>query len=542
MSGSKVVTTVTIFDILAPLVAPVLPLFIHYTGKAAYYSGKAVVNGTIAAGEMVSEGIERFEEYQRQQAEIRQFKLEHARQEAYTQLQQNAQQAQFYCQQISGHPFMNDNWSTQAFKRIQDISAQCNPDMVLEKALELNQKLEKEVNSVKARMSSAQRSERERERLLEQLEFTRQTIKAQRDVPSSPELATLEDYQRRIKSAKLETFPTIKAEYSNWATQLLNKLKSAQTEAKLKCAVNALWASLPVSTELAQQYDSSGYAELKRVESFILTSNAPASSKEAELVRYQNLFTKHKAAVEVKIKQEAKLEAERAEFRKVFEPKLDELALRLAMTDKEVVNRWEKNKLSNLTQQLEAFKTNFAQGRFESMDRDIAVWNESFDNMLLEAARKQEAEDRRLYIIEAMKIELPKLGFDIQSLASQAGTASDTVIKVVPHTQKGGKRQRITISVPQNANEPINYKFDGYDLKRNRVEGKPVVENDTGKQTVMDIASALKPYGISMSEPDWSGNPDKIQKNADSLPDDNNPAEELERSQSVGKYRSLDLD
>ena len=176
------------------------------------------------------------------------------------------------------------------------------------------------------------------------------------------------------------------------------------------------------------------------------------------------------------------------------------------------------------------------------MERDIAAWSESFDNMLLEAARKQEAEDRRLYIIEAMKLELPKLGFDIQSLASQADAASNTVIKVVPHTQKTGKRQRITISVPQNANEPINYKFDGYDLKHNRVEGRPVVENDTGKQTVLDIAAALKPYGVSMSEPDWTGNPDKLQKNADSLPGDNNPAEELERSQTAKQNRALDLD
>lgn len=542
MSGSKVVTTVTIFDVLAPLVQPVLPLFIYYTGKAVYYSGKAIVNGTVAAGEMVSEGIERFEEYQRQQAEIRQLKLEHARQEACSQLQENVSKVNWLCQQVVTNPFMNDDWFAQTSKRIQDVSAKCNPDLELEKALELNLKLEKEYNAIKARSATAQRCLRERENLLEQLEFTRQTIQAQRDVPSAPELATLAEYQRRIKSAKLETFPAIKAEYSNWATQLLNKLKSAQTEAKLKCVVNALWASLPVGSELAQQYDSTGYAELKRIESFILSSNAPAASKEAELVRFQNTFAKHKAAVEIKIKQEAKREAERAEFRKIYEPKLDELAMRLAMTDKEIVNRWEKNKLANLTQQLEAFKTNFAQGRFESMERDIAVWNESFDAMLTEAARKQEAEDRRLYIIEAMKLELPKLGFDIQSLSSQADAASNTVIKVVPHTQKAGKRQRITISVPQNANEPINYKFDGYDLKHNRVEGRPVVENDTGKQTVMDIAAALKPYGVSMSEPDWTGNPDKLQKNADSLPGDNNPAEELERSQTAGKYRSLDLD
>lgn len=542
MSGSKVVTTVTIFDILTPLVAPVLPLFMYYTGKAAYYSGKAIVNGTVAAGEMVAEGIERFEEYQRQQAELRQQKLAQARQEACSLLQENVSKAIWLCQQVVTNPFMNDDWLAQASKRIQDVAAKCSPDLELEKALELSQKLEKEVNSIKARMTSAQRCQRERESLLEQLEFTRQTIKSQRDVPSAPELAALAEYQRRIKSAKLETFPAIKAEYSHWATQLLNKLKFAQTEAKLKCAVNALWASLPIGTELAQQYDSAEYAELKRIESFILTSNAPATSKEAELVRFQKTFVKHKTTVEIKLEQEAKLEAERIKFRKIFEPKLNELSMRLAMTDKEIVNRWEKNKLANLTQQLEAFKTNLAQGQFNTMESDLAVWNESFDNMLTDAACKQQAEDRRLYIIEAMKLELPKLGFDIQSLASQADASSNTVIKVVPHTQKAGKRQRITISVPQNANEPINYKFDGYDLKHNRIEGRPVVENDAGKQTVMDIAAALKPYGISTSEPDWSGNPDKLQKNADSLPGGNNPAEELERSQTAKQNRALDLD
>ena len=538
MSGSKVVTTVTLFD----LIIPYAPFLAYYTGKAAYYTGKAIVEATETAGQLTAEGIERFQEYQRKQAELRQQKLEKARREAFGQLQENISKTLWLYQQNVTNPFMNDNATVQAVNRVQAISSLCNPDLELEKSLELNLELEKITSSLKARATLAQRYQRERENLLEQLDQTRLAIAAQKDVPAAPELAALEDYRRRINEATVDNFMTIQAEYSNWAAKLFNKIKSVQTDVKVKSLVCSLWNSLSVSPELAQQYDSAGYSELKRIESFILSSSTQSSAKDAELVRFQNTFAKHKAAVEIKKRQEDEREAERAEFRKTFEPKLDEMAMRLALTDKEIVNRWEKTRLSHLTRQLAEFSDNLAKGNVQSMQADIDSWNESFDAMLTEAARKQQAEERRQYIIEAMKLELPKLGFDIQSLASQADAASNTVIKVVPQTQKAGKRQRITITVPQGSNEPVNYKFDGYDLKHNRIEGRPVVENDSGKQTVMDIAAALKPYGISMSEPDWSGNPNRIQKNADSLPDDGNPAEELEMSQSEAKQRSIELD
>ena len=534
MSGSKFI----LFDLLTPVALPA----IYLAGKGIYYSGKSVVNGTIAASQLSVEGIERLQEFMRKQAELRQQKLEKARREAFGQLQENVSKTLWLYQQSVTNPFMNDNATVQAVNRVQAISSLCNPDLELEKALELNLELEKVFNSLKTRTTLARRCQRERENLLDQLEQTRQAIAAQKDVPAAPELAALEDYRRRINEATVDNFMTIQAEYSNWAAKLLNRIKSVQTDVKVKSLVCSLWQSLPVSPELAQQYDSAGYSELKRIESFILSSNTQSSAKEAELIRFQNTFAKHKAAVEIKKRQEEEREAERAEFRKTFEPKLDEMAMRLALTDKEIVNRWEKTRLSHLTRQLAEFNDNLVKGSVQSMQADIDSWNESFDAMLTEAARKQMEEERRQYIIEAMKLELPKLGFDIQSLASQADAASNTVIKVVPQSQKAGKRQRITITVPQGSNEPVNYKFDGYDLKHSRVEGRPVVENDSGKQTVMDIADALKPYGISMSEPDWSGNPNRIQKNADSLPDDGNPAEELEMSQSEAQYRSMELD
>ena len=432
---------------------------------------------------------------------------------------------------------MNDSWTQNVIAGINNVTSQFSYKLELDKAIELSQNLEKMVLSIQNREQLAARCQNERNDLLMQMTQMRKTIQSQSDVPSAPELARLDDFQNQVNASTIETFQAIKAEYSSWALVLMNKIKTVQESVRVKNVVASRWNSLPVSRELAEKYAAAGYSELTRIESSIL------SNPQAEVLRrFQKQFELHKRAVEVKMRQEAEQEAQNAQIRKTYEPKLDEMLQRLELADSEIVNRWTGSKLANLKQTLETIKNNVAQNAFQTADSEIDAWNDSYTNMLTEAGLKQQAEERRQYIVEAMKTELPKLGFDIQSLASKSDAASDTVIKVVPHTQKGGQRQRITITVPQSANEPVNYKFDGYNLKRNRVEGRPVVENDTGKQTVMDIASALKPYGISMSEPDWSGNPDKIQKNADSLPDDNNPAEELERSQSAGKYRSLDLD
>ncbi len=539
MSGSKNTTT-SVGDgggevigaaILAALAVPV--------GAAVltYYAGKVLVKGTIAGGKLAAKGVERYQEYQRQQNEIRLQRLENRRVEECNKLRSQMNQATQYCNQVSRLPFMNDNWATRAIDNVNQIVSQFSSNLSLEKALELNQSLDKAVKAIVSRQNAAVSSQQERTELLTQMEQTRRMIQSQSDVPSEPELAKLNEFQNRINSSTLETFPVIKADVSNWTIDLMNRIKSVQEIVKVRSVINSLWNSLPVSPELAKKYDPVGYSELKRIESFILSA-----SQTGALSRFQSSFEQHLAAVKAGMRQEAELEAEREVNRRKFEPKLDELTQRLELADNEIVNRWSGNVLSNLRRTLEAFKTNLAQGLFQTMESDMESWNETYTNMLTQAGLKQQAEERRQYLVEALKTELPKLGFDIQSLSSKSDAASDTVIKVVPHTQDTGQRRRITITVPQAANEPVNYKFDGYDVKHNRIEGRPVVENDTGKQTVMDIAAALKPYGILMSDPDWGGNPDKIRKNADSLPDDNNPAEELERTQSAGQRRALDLD
>lgn len=539
MSGSKNTTT-SVGDgggevigaaILAALAVPV--------GAAVltYYAGKVLVKGTIAGGKLAAKGVERYQEYQRQQNEIRLQRLENRRVEECNKLRSQMNQTTQYCNQVSRLPFMNDNWATRAIDNVNQIVSQFSSNLSLEKALELNQSLDKAVKAIVSRQNAAVSSQQERTELLTQMEQTRRMIQSQSDVPSEPELAKLNEFQNRINSSTLETFPVIKADVSNWTIDLMNRIKSVQEIVKVRSVINSLWNSLPVSPELAKKYDPAGYSELKRIESFILSA-----SQTGALSRFQSAFEQHIAAVKAGMRQEAELEAEREVNRRKFEPKLDELTQRLELADNEIVNRWSGNVLSNLRRTLDTFKTNLAQGLFQTMESDMESWNETYTNMLTQAGLKQQAEERRQYLVEALKTELPKLGFDIQSLSSKSDAASDTVIKVVPHTQDTGQRRRITITVPQAANEPVNYKFDGYDVKHNRIEGRPVVENDTGKQTVMDIAAALKPYGILMSDPDWGGNPDKIRKNADSLPDDNNPAEELERTQSAGQRRALDLD
>ena len=538
MSGSKNSST-SVGDGGEVIGAALLAALAIPVGAAilTYYAGKVLVKGTIAGGKMAAEGLERYQDYQRQQHEIHLQQLERRRIEACNSLQTQINQTEQYCHRVSKAPFMNDSWTSQAINEIKNISSQFTFKLALDKAVELSQSLEKIAQSVKSREKLAIPCQNERNDLLTQIEQMRKTIQSQSDVPSASELAKLNEFQKRINAATLESFPAIKADYSNWSIALMNRIKTVHESVRVKSIVASLWNSLPVSLELAAKYDSAGYSELKRIESSLLS--APQADA---LLRFQNLFEQHKRAVDLKMRQEADREIENAKIRKTYEPKIDEMAQRLGLADSEIVNRWTGNKLANLKQTLETIKNNIAQGNFQTTDSEIAAWNDSYTNMLTEAGLKQQAEERRQYIVEAMKTELPKLGFDIKSLASKSDASSDTVIKVEPRTQKGGQRQRITISVPQAANEPVNYKFDGYDVKHNRVEGRPVVENDTGKQTVMDIAAALKPYGISMSEPDWTGNPDKIQKNADSLPGDNNPAEELERSQSAAQYRSIELD
>lgn len=502
-----------------------------------YYAGKVLVKGTVAGGKLAAKGVERYQEYQRQQTEIRLQKLEQRRVEKCNELRTQIDQASTYCSRVTRAPFMNDNWTNSAISDVQAIASQFNSSLSLEKALELSQSLKKTIDSIKTREESARRCQNERAALLSQLEQTRTAIESQSALPAGPELAKLDDFRSRINASTVETFPAVKAEFASWTIALMNRTENIQQKLKAQSIIESLWNSLPVSPELAQSYDSAGFAELKRIESSIL-SGAQLNA----LSRFEATFQQHKFAVETRMKQEAELEAQRNAIRKTYEPKLDEMIQRLELADNEIVNRWAGSKLTNLRKTLENFKTNLAQGNFQTMDSDLDAWNESYTAMLTDAGLKQQAEERRQYLVEALKTELPKMGFDIQSLASQADAASDTIIKVVPHVQKCGARQRITITVPQSTDKPVNYKFDGYDLKRNRVEGKPIVENDTGKQTVIDIAAALKPYGISMSAPDWSGNPDKIQKNANSLPGDNNPAEELDYTQSAAQTRSMKMD
>ncbi|MBR5711059.1 MAG: hypothetical protein IKX40_09900 [Thermoguttaceae bacterium] len=539
MSGSKNSSTSVSGDGGEVVGAAILAALAIPVGAAilTYYAGKVLVKGTVAGGKLAAKGVERYQEYQRQQNEIRLQRLENRRIEECNKLRSQMNQATQYCNQVSQLPFMNDSWAARAIDDVNQIVSQFSSSLPLEKALELSQSLDKAVKVISTRQDAAVSSQQERSELLAQMEQTRKMIQSQSDVPSEPELAKLKEFQNRINSSTIETFPVIKADVSNWTIDLMNRIKSVQEIVKARSVISSLWNSLPVSPELAKKYDLAGYSELKRIESFIFSASQPGA-----LSRFQNAFEQHKAAVKVKMRQEAELEAEREMNRRKFEPKLDELTQRLELADNEIVKRWSGNVLSNLRRTLETFKTNLAQGLFQTMESDIESWNEAYTNMLTQAGLKQQAEERRQYIVDAMKMELPKLGFDIQSLSSKSDAASDTVIKVVPHTQNSGQRRRITITVPQAANELVNYKFDGYDVKHNRIEGRPVVENDTGKQTVMDIAAALKPYGILISDPDWGGNPDKIRKNADSIPDDSNPAEELERTQSAGQHRALDLD
>lgn len=503
----------------------------------AFYTGKVLVKGVVAGGELATEAIKKLEDFSATKENEHKQELNDRIKEACDTLNSKIDQASQYCDRILQMPFMNDGFVQKSTEFIDQIASDFSSNLTLENALEMTLKLDNMLESLRDRQNAASACEQERTNLLAQMEQTRKMIQSQSDIPADPELAILDEFERRLNDSTIETFHIVKADISNWTIALTNRIENIQENIRVNSIVSSLWSSLPVSQELAQKYDPAGYSELKRVEAHLKSNPQPEI-----LLRFQNSFKLHQSAVEAKKRQEDELQAERERIRKIFEPKLEVLVQRLELADSVIVNRWEGNMFNNLKQMLETFKENLAQGNFQSMESDFESWNEAYTNMLTQAGLKQQAEERRQYIVEAMKAELPKLGFDIQSLSSRSDSTSDTVIKVVPRIQNEEKRRRITITVPQVANEPVKYKFDGYDVEYTRVDGCPVVENDTGKQAVLDISAALKPYGIFMSEPDWGGNPDKIHKNEKDLPGDNNPAEELTRSQSEGQYRALDLD
>ena len=162
--------------------------------------------------------------------------------------------------------------------------------------------------------------------------------------------------------------------------------------------------------------------------------------------------------------------------------------------------------------------------------------------MKISVASAQKAEERREYIVQSMKTVLPELGFSIQSIQSESDAKSNTIIKVVPCDDVGLRdRRQITISIPQKEKEVIKYVFNGYHTESSRVNGHPIVENDEGLQAVKSIKEALKPFGIRLSEPDWKGNPAKINAESKDLPD-YGPEEEADWQDEEEETRQMEMD
>ena len=229
-------------------------------------------------------------------------------------------------------------------------------------------------------------------------------------------------------------------------------------------------------------------------------------------------------------------------FNQKYAPKIAELEDMLELAQNEIFKRWAKSDLVFLQNSIEAMKVTCQEGNDSTIESQIENWLKIYDNMKISVASAQKAEERREYIVQSMKTVLPELGFSIQSIQSESDAKSNTIIKVVPCDDVGLRdRRQITISIPQKEKEVIKYVFNGYHTESSRVNGHPIVENDEGLQAVKSIKEALKPFGIRLSEPDWKGNPAKINAESKDLPD-YGPEEEADWQDEEEETRQMEMD
>ena len=504
------------------------------------YAGKAVAKGTVAAGKQVYKTAKAYEEYRKEQELKKQRIIAERLAREMAELGRLASPYSQLVAQMKGvsllkqHDFSQDS-------QLADLVKNSRFEKTLDKAIAVRQQVLRRMRFLQDLQVECGKAATNVGALQREMAQMAEIFRSQSSLPVKTWPAQLQQYQREAANVTLETLDALRTRWANWKLDVTSKLKSLEIQTQVLMEFEGLKNTMPCSAEESRALDPAGFAQLEKLEQHLRNQvgGVVVSSLPVILRDYRAALEQHKATIAVGLqKQKEENLRKKAVYRK-YAPKVAELEQMLELANNELVQHWAAQTLTFLKDSIQLMEQHCHDGKDTVLEEEIASWRGTFEKMLTEAGLKQQAEERRQYIVQSMKAVLPEMGFRILSLQS-GNASSDTVLKVAPDTNDPMQgRRRITISIPQAVNENVCYKFDGYPLKRSREKGQLIEENDDGKRIVQGITQALKPFGIMMTEPDWRGNPDKLQKGARDLPDFT-PAEERGYQQTEQQQREME--
>ncbi len=510
-------------------------------GMLAFYTGKLVVKGGIAAGKSVVNAAKTYEEYRHQQEIKRKQMLEKRLQRELAEMTQMIPSFSALVQKMANQSLLKDFDYSHDLEFLDKLQ-KGDYSQTLDSVLGIKQSIQKRTQFLQDQDQKCQQICPQIQTLQNEIKQMTDLFRRENNLPDSSWPNRLEQFRSELENATISSFYLLQKRWANWKLEVVSKLKSLEIQTQARLELEALKHQVPCSPEEARKIDPTGYAELYRLEQHILSQTGVAQSANLQLIlqSYRSTLERHLAIVVPELGKIEEQKKQQEAIWKKYAPQVEELENLLELAQTEVIKRWAESSLFYLQSQLESLKECCQKGDASNIELNLKNWREKYEAMLEDAGLQQRAAERREYIVQSLKTVLPELGFNIKSIQNESGTKSNTIIKVVPYedSQKPNPR-KITISIPQNEKESVQYRFESYDIVEKRENGQPIVKNDDGKITVQNIAKALEPFGIHAEEPDWKGNPDKIQKGALDFPD-SAPEEEASWQQSESKRMEID--
>lgn len=542
VKGTELVVVDTVGSAIVSGAAMLALLAIPAAAGLTYYAGKTVIQGGIAAGKATVKAAKAYEEYRRQQEILRQRMMEERRQRELDEIKQMIAPYSAILQKTAHQSLLKDFDCTKDISFLNTLQ-KGNYVQTLDSIIEIKQKIQRRIRFLLEQDVECQKMGVQIQTLQNEITQMASLFRKEPSLPDSKWLGQLEKFRAELQTLTLNSFYSFQNRWSNWKLDVAAKLKSVEVQTQARLELEAIRHKVPCTPEEAEKIDPMGYAQLQKLEQHVLnqTSVVQSANLQAILHDYQVAMERHLAVVLPELeKLNEQKQQQKAVYRK-YAPKIAELENMLELAQTEIVKRWAEPDLVFLQNSIENLKKICKEGDASNIECDMESWRSQFESMLTSAGLKQRAEERRQYIVQSMKNVLPELGFNIQSIQSESDAKSNTIMKVVPAEDSGSHgRRRITISIPQEENGIVQYRFDGYHIEKSREKGQPIEKNDDGKKTVQNIAMALKPFGVLVSEPDWKGNPDKIQKGAKDLPDSSGPEEEMNWQSPEAKHMEMD--
>ncbi|MDO4569965.1 MAG: hypothetical protein Q4D38_06265 [Planctomycetia bacterium] len=544
MSGSKD-TVVAVADTGAELAgSAVLGLLAvataaaAVTGVLAFYGGKVAIKGTrlagealVATGQAAADGVRKYQEYQQEQQAIRERmmaeRLFRQRKETSESAQQVERQIASFVREVAFRDEGLDEFAQEVGAILQKA-----PEMTLEQLVRATQELRKKQKRLENLKTLKKQLDTQRAEIRTQIQQTEDFIRSNAGEKSAEFLRQLETLRARLNDATLQNFSTVCRQWSAWQIQISGQIRSEAAYSRGTLLLDALWNSLPVSREVAKTWESTTVAQLERMDHFIRNQRAAHQipALERELAEFQKLFEPFLVKIQESLQIQNERQAQNEKIRAEFLPQIEELEQMLTLASTEIVKRWSASDLEYLHSALEKMSQQVDNGNFETIQNDIESWKYQFETMLTSAGIKQREFERRNYIVRSLRSVLPEMGFTIRSVQNEPAVSgpneSETILRLVPQSRSGSGKESITITIPHSESAPVNYRFDGYPIKKTREQGQPIVENDDGKRIVQEVTTKLRPFGIVAGAPTWQGNPDRIRKGAKDLPNSEGPVTE----------------